>query len=395
MPTNHARSRSHAGATNHAGPTNGSPPPEGITVLGTAQREAWLERRLPPVERVHAGVWSVPVPIPHNPLRYTLSYLIASDDGLLVVDPGWDSQEGWQALLAGLSEAGASPGDVHGILATHIHPDHHGLSARLRETSGAWIAMHPAERDTLPQRMTHVVGPHETITDWLRHRGAPADEAAALGGPLDARDPDEAAMADPDVLLEDGDVVPLRGRTLRALWTPGHTPGHLCLQAVEERLLLTGDHVLPRITPNIGLYPGGTGSPLADFLASLERTGEFDDHDALPAHEYRFRGLGERTRLLAEHHERRCRELLDVVADLGTPTPWEVATHLSWSRPWSEIGRMRISALAETESHLDHLVRQGLLTWHGQASGDERASSPDAGGARVRLAATATTGSTS
>ncbi|OLT38475.1 Zn-dependent hydrolase [Saccharomonospora sp. CUA-673] len=359
--------------------------PEGITILGTAQWSAWQERLLPPVEKIGGGIWSVPVPIPHNPLRYTLCYLLTSDDGLLVVDPGWNSPEGWEALQAGLAEAGATAADIHGILATHVHPDHHGLSARLREESGAWIAMHPAERDTLPQRTTRIAGSHRTITAWLRHRGASDEDAEALGGPLDARTPESAGMADPDVLLEDGDLVPLRGRTLRAVWTPGHTPGHLCVQAVDERLLLTGDHVLPRITPNVGLYPGGTGTPLADFFSSLERTGEFDDHDALPAHEYRFRGLGQRTRILAEHHERRCQELVDVVARLGAPTPWEIAQHLSWSRPWSEIGRMRLSALSETESHVDHLVRQGRLTW------DERTA-----GARVRLAgpATAHTGST-
>ncbi|MBB3665127.1 glyoxylase-like metal-dependent hydrolase (beta-lactamase superfamily II) [Prauserella sediminis] len=357
-------------------------PPEGVTVLGTAQWTAWQERTLPPVERVAGGIWSVPVPIPHNPLRYTLSYLVEGDGGLLVVDPGWDSQEGWDALRAGLAEAGAAAADVTGIVATHIHPDHHGLSARLRETSGAWIAMHPAERDTLPQRMSGALGAHGTLTEWLRNRGAPEGDAHELGGPFDARDPEAAAMADPDVLLEDGDLVPLAGRTLRAVWTPGHTPGHLCLQEVDERLLLTGDHLLPRITPNIGLYPGGTGSPLADFLTSLARTKDFDDHDALPAHEYRFRGLGERARLLADHHERRCQEIVDVVADLGTPTPWQVATHLTWSRPWDEVGHMRISALAETESHLEHLVGQGRLTWHGDPG-----SGPEAQAARIRLAA--------
>lgn len=340
-------------------------PPEGITVLGTAQWAAWQERTLPPVERVAGGIWSVPVPIPHNPLRYTLSYLIEADGGLLVVDPGWESEEGWDALRAGLTEAGAAAGDVTGILATHIHPDHHGLSERLRDLSGAWIAMHPAERDTLPQRMSNALGTHSTLTSWLRERGASEEDALALGGPFDARDPEAAAMAEPDVLLEDGDLVPLPGRTLRAVWTPGHTPGHLCLQAVDERLLLTGDHVLPRITPNIGLYPGGTGSPLADFLGSLAHTRDFDDHDALPAHEYRFRGLGERARMLARHHEQRCQEIVDVVASLGTVTPWQVATNLTWSRPWAEVGHMRISALAETESHLDHLVGEGRLTWHG------------------------------
>jgi glyoxylase-like metal-dependent hydrolase (beta-lactamase superfamily II) len=88
-------------------------------------------------------------PIPDSPLRYTLTYLVAAGNGLVVVDPGWDTEAGWQALAAGLTTAGASPADVTGIVVTHIHPDHHGLSARLRDACGGWVAMHPGERDSL------------------------------------------------------------------------------------------------------------------------------------------------------------------------------------------------------------------------------------------------------
>src|SRR6266436_1856111 len=118
-----------------------------VRVTGTAQREAWMTRTSPPVEEVRADLWSVPVPIPDSPLRYTLNYLIAAEGGLVIVDPGWDTDAGWNALAEGLKAAGASSADVTGIVVTHIHPDHHGLSARLRAASGAWVAMHPAERE--------------------------------------------------------------------------------------------------------------------------------------------------------------------------------------------------------------------------------------------------------
>jgi glyoxylase-like metal-dependent hydrolase (beta-lactamase superfamily II) len=100
-----------------------------VRVTGTAQRDAWLAHAFPPVEQAGPDLWSVPVPIPDSPLRYTLTYLVAAGSGLVVVDPGWDTEAGWQALAAGLKAAGASPADVTGIVVTHIHPDHHGLSA--------------------------------------------------------------------------------------------------------------------------------------------------------------------------------------------------------------------------------------------------------------------------
>ncbi|GAB2972412.1 MBL fold metallo-hydrolase [Amycolatopsis acidiphila] len=342
-------------------------PVVGIEVLGTAQQAAWQRRTLPPVERLPAGIWSVPVPIPDNPLRYTLSYLVPGDDGVVVVDPGWDTEQGWDALTSGLGEAGLDTGDVTGIVATHVHPDHHGLSARLRAASGAWVAMHPAERDALRQRPAAGDGGEAAarVRDWLSRAGAPDEDIASLTRLVAGTDGQRPAgpMAEPDLLLDDGDRVPLAGRQLRVVWTPGHTPGHLCLRETNARLLLTGDHVLPRITPNIGLIPGSTGSPLGQFLDSLERVGGFDDHDALPAHEYRFRGLAGRTRALREHHEQRCAEILVLVGEFGEPTVWQVAEHLTWSRPWAEIGNMRFGAVAETAAHLEHLARAGRLAW--------------------------------
>ncbi|WP_425826846.1 MBL fold metallo-hydrolase [Streptomyces fractus] len=339
-------------------------------MTGTEQQAAWAARVLPPVEHLGGDVWSVPVPIPRNPLRYTLSYLLPGRTGLVVVDPGWDSDESWEVLRRGLAAAGAGPKDVTGIVATHVHPDHHGLSARLREASGAWVAMHPAERDSLPQRRRDTTSGRPTAVQdahrWLAEAGAPDYAVLELLGPPEAHAAASAALpraAEPDLLLEDLDRVPVDGRDIVALWTPGHTPGHLCLVDRAARAVLTGDHVLPRITPNIGLHsPRSDGRPLADFLASLERVAAWDDHEVLPAHEYRFRGLAARTRTLLDHHARRLAELLDVVDALGRPTPWDVAAHLSWSRPWAQVGAMRIAALAETEAHAQHLVERGELT---------------------------------
>jgi glyoxylase-like metal-dependent hydrolase (beta-lactamase superfamily II) len=111
------------------------------------------------------------------------------------------------------------------------------------------------------------------------------------------------------------------------------TPGHLCLQDIGARVLLTGDHVLPRISPNNGLHPDADEPSLRNFLSSLDRGAGYEDHEALPAHEYRFNGLAARSRQLQDHHARRCEENLDVVADVGGPTLWQLAEPLTWSRP--------------------------------------------------------------
>ncbi|GAA4610466.1 MBL fold metallo-hydrolase [Actinoplanes octamycinicus] len=296
----------------------------------------------------------MPVPIPHNPLRYTLSYLIPGDDGLVVVDPGWASDEGWAALQAGLVAAGASPADVLGVVVTHVHADHHGLSKRLQD-AGAWVAMHPDERDAL--------NPSGSPADWLRAHHVPEAEIAALAGTIGKHR--MAAAAQPDVLLHDGDLVPLAGRQVRTVWTPGHTPGHICLLEPSAGVLLTGDHLLPRISPNIGLQRPGS-SPLESFLESLDRVAAHDELEAFPAHEYRFRGIAARARQLRVHHEERCDEIVAAVERLEQPTIWQLAASLTWSRPWDEIGPMRVGAVAETMAHVRYLADRGALHWSGE-----------------------------
>ncbi|MEU4619444.1 MBL fold metallo-hydrolase [Actinoplanes sp. NPDC023801] len=328
------------------------------------QQAAWRAKTLPPVEKLAGGMVSVPVPIPDNPLRYTLCYLIPGDDGLVVVDPGWDSDLGWDALTSGLAEAGATAADVTGVVLTHVHPDHHGLTGRLRDASGAWVAMHPAEQATMLRDQD--AEPSAALTGWLRELHVPAEEIDRLlarwGKAVHSH---FAPLADADVMLEDGDFVPLAGRRLRAIWTPGHTPGHLCLFDADAQVLLTGDHVLPRISPNIGLQLSG-GDPLGRYLESLEKVAAYDACEALPGHEYRFRGIAARAAELDGHHRERCREILATVDRLGAPTIWQVASELTWSRPWDQIGPMLVGAVAETAAHVELLVRSGDLVREGE-----------------------------
>jgi glyoxylase-like metal-dependent hydrolase (beta-lactamase superfamily II) len=331
-----------------------------VTVTGVAQQRAWRAREFPPVEHVRPGVWSVPVTIPDNPLRYTLAYLLLADAGAVVVDPGWDSDRGWADLMSGFQAAGLSADRVTGIVVTHVHLDHHGLSRRLAEASGAWIAMHTEEVQNLPSRISETVGPGGAHS-WLARCGAPADMQAEFTADL-ADVLGFFRLADPDVLLNDGDDLDLPGRRLRVVWTPGHTPGHICLHDADHDLLLTGDHLLPRISPNIGLLPGASNSPLSSYLESLRGMGRYDSAEALPAHEYRFRGIAERSESLIQHHAARADEVLDVVASAGQPTTWDVAQQLTWSRDWEQItGFMRRAALGETAAHVEYLERTGRL----------------------------------
>ena len=105
--------------------------PAVITITGHLQKEAWDRNVLPPVEQVRPGLWSVPVPIPNNPLRYVLVYVLELDDGVALVDAGWNTDDAWRALNDGLAEAGGSMGDVKAVV-VDPHPPRPLRSRRTR-----------------------------------------------------------------------------------------------------------------------------------------------------------------------------------------------------------------------------------------------------------------------
>ncbi|MFI1965286.1 MBL fold metallo-hydrolase [Streptomyces pathocidini] len=337
---------------------------------GTAQGTAGV--------RDHGGgVWSIPVPIPDNPLGHTLVHLLDTDRGPVLIDTGWDDPESWEVLVAGLAACGTGIADIHGVLVTHHHPDHHGLSGQVREASGAWIAMHAADAQVVRRTRTSEPGVWiDYLTAKLAAAGAPEEHLA----PLRAARASGAARALPgtrhalpDREIEPGALLDLPGRRLRAIWTPGHTPGHVCLH-LEERhpslpegqgngRLFSGDHLLPEITPHIGLYEDPEDAtvtdPLGDYLDSLERMARLAPAEVLPAHQHAFTGAPARVRDLLAHHAERLAGLRALLAQRPL-TPWELAERMEWNRPWPQIPYgSRTIAVSEAEAHLRRLVKLG------------------------------------
>ncbi|CAM5571594.1 MBL fold metallo-hydrolase [Streptomyces narbonensis] len=320
------------------------------------------------------GVWSLRVPIPDNPLGHTLVHVLDTDRGPVLVDTGWDDPTSWAELTSGLGALGLSVQEIHGVVITHHHPDHHGLSGRVREESGAWIAMHAA--DTAVVRRTREAEPGtwlDYMTQKLTAVGAPEEHVAPLRAARAAgrmRTLPGLRSAVPDREIVPGELLDLTGRRLRAIWTPGHTPGHVCLHLEEQHpaglpghgRLFSGDHLLPGISPHIGLYenPGDAHEtdPLGDYLDSLERIGRLGVAEVLPAHQYAFADAAGRVDELLTHHEER---LTGLLALLATPlTPWQLAERMEWNRPWAEIPHgSRNIAVSEAEAHVRRLVKLG------------------------------------
>ncbi|MER5404178.1 MBL fold metallo-hydrolase [Streptomyces sp. NPDC002769] len=320
------------------------------------------------------GVRSLRVPIPDNPLGTTLVHVVDTDRGPVLIDTGWDDPASWDVLTAGLAACGIPVAEVHGVVITHHHPDHHGLSGKVRDASGAWIAMHALDTEIVRRTREHKAERwFAYMADKLEACGAPEEHVALLRAARTARRSGglpQFSPALPDREIVPGELLDLAGRRLRAIWTPGHTPGHVCLHLEEAHpaglpghgRLFSGDHLLPRITPHIGLYENPddvtVADPLGDYLDSLERVGRLDPAEVLPAHQHAFTDAPGRVRELLTHHEERLTGLLTLLA---TPlTAWQLAERMEWNRPWKQIPfASRNIAVSEAEAHVRRLVKLG------------------------------------
>ncbi|SFF90547.1 MBL fold metallo-hydrolase [Curtobacterium sp. YR515] len=336
-------------------PPPAAPAPEPISPV---QAAALRDGVLPPVEEVRPGIWTLAVPFRFGVPDATLVYVVEGSDGsLALIDPGWTADDGLDVLRDGLTAIGRSLDDVGLVVVTHLHADHLGAAAAIRRATGARVAMHRLEVEALHRERADAAANDADIATWglPEHLRAGVVEAWGSGRRIGL-----GRTAEPfaDLLLEDGDVLPVPGRTIRTLWTPGHTAGHCCFVDAEDGLLFTGDHVLPRINSGIGLGGRTATNPLGDYLASLGRLDGSADLEVCPGHEYRFRDVVGRARTLARHREERSRHVADALDALSSPTLYEVASRVPFSGGIESMtGFLLASALTQTAFHAALLGR--------------------------------------
>lgn len=321
-------------------------------------RHDWLQAG---VFEVAPGVHRIPLPMPGDGLRAVNVYAIEDGDGLVLVDSGWARPEARAALETALGELGRGLDDVRRFLVTHVHRDHYTLGVELRRTFGTPLALGGGERPSLEVLLA---GAHDRQLSQLE-RGGAGELVELIRSAVDAGDdPPEEEYERPDDWLDDGTEIELTTRTLRVVATPGHTRGHVVFADERNSLLFAGDHVLPHITPSIGLEAARTELPLGDYLDSLRLVRERADMRLLPAHGPVTESAHVRVDELLAHHEDRLDRTRRTVA-AGAGTAREAAGELGWTRrerSFSDLDVLnQVLAVGETGAHLDLLVARGRL----------------------------------
>jgi glyoxylase-like metal-dependent hydrolase (beta-lactamase superfamily II) len=293
------------------------------------------------VEEVLPDVWRLQVPLAFLEPPEVSLYLLRTPDGDVLVDAGMPGSE--DAVEDALDRAGSSRSRITQTVVTHEHPDHLGLAVWI----GAPVSMHPLTRELLALFVNADPGRYSRLLDryWLQAEDIPDPSMfnmfrAMLSIPDASRD------------VNDGDVV-AGGWT--AVWTPGHSPGHLCLYHAGHRALIAGDHVLPGYTPHVGMDPFHD-DPVGAFVDSLLRVATLDVDVVLPGHGEPFTDLQAGVDALTGHHAKRLARIEAAVREPRTVREVTDEVFRVHESPMDSI-----MAVIEAGAHLLHLELVGKV----------------------------------
>ena len=313
------------------------------------------------LQEVAAQVYELRLPIPWED-EFVNVFLFADGDQVDLLDCGMNSEESITRLNQAVEEIAGSHGRLRRLVVTHIHPDHYGGAGVLTKEMGAELYLHRLEVPMVHPRYLELEQLVEEVRRYLLVNGVPDVEADMMSNASRGLR-SFVTPAIPAVQLDGAESIRLGACRMKVVWTPGHSPGHICLFDRDRRLLFAGDQLLPDISPNIGLHPQSTPNPLDEYVDSLRSLAALQPELVLPAHGRPFGDAGSRAAALIEHHDRRKKRILEIVAD-GERSAWQVAVEL-WG-PRDPIHEKRL-ALQEALAHLQSLAVEGRLSKSAEA----------------------------
>jgi glyoxylase-like metal-dependent hydrolase (beta-lactamase superfamily II) len=306
-------------------------------------------------EKVIPGVWRLRLPLPWPGVPHCNAWALAAGPGVVLVDTGMHEPGSMAHLERALDQAGLRVEHVRLIVCTHAHVDHCGQAPAIAERARCEVWMHHDHahhtdddlEEALKRRVVvaHQSGvPAEAVQRWIeRRRGQGTGQAGALR--IDRE-------------LAEGDTVDTDLGAWRVIDTPGHAPSHICLYQPERRLLISGDHLLGRVS----LYfdTGYTPDPVAEFLDSLGKVENLDARLALSGHGRPFTDVA--------GHVAANRALIDqraAAVETALPgTAYEIAQRVYGER-FNEVTANWL--LSKTRAWLTNLEQRGLAHRAGDA----------------------------
>jgi glyoxylase-like metal-dependent hydrolase (beta-lactamase superfamily II) len=305
------------------------------------------------------GLFRLVLPLPWPGLDRVNAYVLRGDDGCTLVDGGMflpdEEGQGWTDVEAALAACDLAPADIDRLVVTHTHIDHYGMAGRFVDETGCELWMHDASDHDL-ELYSNPETRIEQLRELLADHGVSAEELDELTAFEDWRR-FISRIVEPTTRLKGDETFTVGDREWTVVYTPGHAESHICLWSADDRLLISGDHLLPTITPHIDFERWGDEDPLGDFLDSLAKVEKLDPALVMPGHGAPFEEGAERARVIARHHDRRLGSILQVVRH-EAHTADEITDAIFGS---TLLNFQRRLALGEALAHIAYLATRGEL----------------------------------
>ena len=307
------------------------------------------------VEEILSSLFRIQIPLPESPLKNVNSYVVRAADRNLVIDTGLNRRACLKAIQTGFRELDLDL-ERTDFFITHLHADHFALVSKLvSDTSVVYFNRPDREFMQMPARW-------DAMIRFGAMSGFPEEQLRAAlykhpGYKYGAESIPELTY------LEDGDKLEVGNYLFRCIITPGHTWGHTCLYERSKKILISGDHILLDITPNIQCWTE-QGNPLKNYLASLDKVYGLEVDLVLPGHRRVFKNHKERIEELKRHHKKRADEVLGILKT-GPKNAFRVAQEMTWDiecDSWEQFPlQQKWFATGEAIAHLRYLEEKGLV----------------------------------
>jgi glyoxylase-like metal-dependent hydrolase (beta-lactamase superfamily II) len=282
------------------------------------------KRELGRGERVLPGVFRLRLPLPWPGVPHCNAWAVTAGDGFVLFDTGMHQPDSLAHLERALEMCNLRLEEVRLVVCTHAHSDHYGQAATIVERSGCELWMHPNH-----QHMTRMAEDPDAVLarrlEVARQSGVPEEPLRRYASERRSRESGIAGLIEPDRDLLPGVTIDTDLGAFSVHETPGHAPSHVCLFQPERRVLISGDHLLGRIS----LYfdYGSSPDPVGEFLHSLDVVEGLDARLCLPGHGRTFTDIRAHINGNRKLVEERLARVLDAVS--GQPlTPFEVVPYV-------------------------------------------------------------------
>jgi glyoxylase-like metal-dependent hydrolase (beta-lactamase superfamily II) len=311
-------------------------------------------RDLARADRVLPGVWRLRLPLPWPGVPHVNAWAISAGSGVVLIDTGLDEPGALGQLERALDQAGLRLDHIRLLVCTHAHSDHYGLAGPIVDAAGCELWMHPSHGH-MSRAASDPDRTFERRLEVARQSGVPEEALRRYQEERRGQGVGIARVVEPDRDLVPGVEVETDLGTFQVYETPGHAPSHVSLHQPDRGILISGDHLLGRVS----LYYdyGHTPDPAGEFLASLDVVDRLDSSLCLAGHGRPFRDVKEHIEANRREVAERMGRVRAALADSGgrPMTPFEIVPKLLGDPNPSPM--MVNWGLSETLSYLRHLER--------------------------------------